>query len=170
MQPQPQGVDSYMGMDVFKRSDAETFSGSHHEQVQPNNLSRASVHDSATSPPHNGMYNSDHSINNSAYISPSNYTFPMQPPGYATSNNYTQQNQLPQLYTGGGSVDHAQQQQSNAELNILDQMAEPTPLPVFGGAELGRSTFAIPDDLVAYLFTGQQVGASVNGPHVDPTE
>jgi hypothetical protein len=47
---------------------------------------------------------------------------------------------------------------------LLDQMTAPNTMPVFGGEGYNRSPFAIPEDFVAYLFSGQQLdGASPMG-------
>jgi hypothetical protein len=40
---------------------------------------------------------------------------------------------------------------------LLDQMTVPNTMPVFGGEGYNRSPFAIPEDFVAYLFSGQQL-------------
>jgi hypothetical protein len=40
---------------------------------------------------------------------------------------------------------------------LLDQMTAPNTIPVFGDESYNRSPFAIPDDFVAYLFSGQQI-------------
>jgi hypothetical protein len=54
------------------------------------------------------------------------------------------------------SGDPAQHQQSGPDMMLLDQMTAPNTMPVFGGEGYNRSPFAIPDDFVAYLFSGQQ--------------
>jgi hypothetical protein len=51
-------------------------------------------------------------------------------------------------------------QQSGPDLMMLDQMTLPNTLPVFGGEGYNRSPFAIPEDFVAYLFSGQQIDSS----------
>lgn len=43
---------------------------------------------------------------------------------------------------------------------LLDQMTAPNTMPVFGGEGYNRSPFAIPEDFVAYLFSGQQIDNS----------
>ena len=43
---------------------------------------------------------------------------------------------------------------------LLDQMNAPNTMPVFGGEGYNRSPFAIPEDFVAYLFSGQQIDNS----------
>jgi hypothetical protein len=51
-------------------------------------------------------------------------------------------------------------QQSGPDMMLLDQMTAPNTMPVFGGEGYNRSPFAIPDDFVAYLFSGQQLDGS----------
>lgn len=48
-------------------------------------------------------------------------------------------------------------QQSGPDMMLLDQMAAPNTMPVFGGEGYNRSPFAIPEDFVAYLFSGQHL-------------
>lgn len=56
-------------------------------------------------------------------------------------------------------------QQSGPDMMLLDQMTAPNTMPVFGGEGYNRSPFAIPEDFVAYLFSGQQIdGSSPVGP------
>jgi hypothetical protein len=43
---------------------------------------------------------------------------------------------------------------------LLDQISAPNTMPVFGGEGYNRSPFAIPEDFVAFLFSGQQVDGS----------
>lgn len=57
-------------------------------------------------------------------------------------------------------------QQSGPDMMLLDQMTVPNAMPVFGGEGYSRSPFAIPDDFVAYLFSGQQFDNS--SPMVQP--
>jgi hypothetical protein len=51
-------------------------------------------------------------------------------------------------------------QQSGPDMMLLDQMTAPNTMPVFGGEGYNRSPFAIPEDFVAYLFSGQQIDVS----------
>jgi hypothetical protein len=51
-------------------------------------------------------------------------------------------------------------QQSGPDMMLLDQMTAANTMPVFGGEGYSRSPFAIPDDFVAYLFSGQQFDSS----------
>jgi hypothetical protein len=51
-------------------------------------------------------------------------------------------------------------QQSGPDMMLLDQMTAPNTMPVFGGEGYSRSPFAIPEDFVAYLFSGQQLDNS----------
>jgi hypothetical protein len=53
-----------------------------------------------------------------------------------------------------------QHQQSGPDMMLLDQMTAPNTMPVFGGEGYNRSPFAIPEDFVAYLFSGQQIDTS----------
>lgn len=55
------------------------------------------------------------------------------------------------------SVHHSQ---SGPDMMLLDQMTAPNTMPVFGGEGYNRSPFAIPEDFVAYLFSGQQLDNS----------
>jgi hypothetical protein len=54
-----------------------------------------------------------------------------------------------------------QHQQSGPDMMLLDQMIAQNTMPVFGGEGYNRSPFAIPEDFVAYLFSGQQIETSV---------
>lgn len=51
-------------------------------------------------------------------------------------------------------------QTSGPEMMVLDEMSTPNTMPVFGGESYNRSPFAISDDFVAYLFSGQQFNGS----------
>lgn len=48
-------------------------------------------------------------------------------------------------------------QQSGPDRMLQDQMTAPNTMPVFGGEGYNRSPFAIHEDFVAYLFSGQQI-------------
>ena len=47
--------------------------------------------------------------------------------------------------------------QSGPDRMLLDQMAAPNTMPEFGDEGYNRSPFAIPEDFMAYLFSGEQI-------------
>jgi hypothetical protein len=105
------------------------------------------------------------------YVSQQNFTpFTLPPPGFATSvtaaassreSDPTYPTSMSTEYPGETS----HHQQSGPDMMLLDQMTAPNTMPVFGGEGYSRSPFAIPEDFVAYLFSGQQVdNASPMGP------
>lgn len=58
----------------------------------------------------------------------------------------------------------SQQQQSGAEMMLLDQMSAPSTMPVFGGeGGYNRSPFAMPEDFIAYLLMDGQTAGSQMG-------
>jgi len=59
--------------------------------------------------------------------------------------------------------DTIQHQQSGPDMMLLDQMTAPNTMPVFGGDGYNRSPFAIPEDFVSYLFSGQLDSSSPMG-------
>jgi hypothetical protein len=54
---------------------------------------------------------------------------------------------------------------SGTNMMLLEQMNAPNTMPVFGAEGYNRSPFAIPDDFVAYLFSGQQFNDSSPATH-----
>jgi hypothetical protein len=68
------------------------------------------------------------------------------------------------MHYNGAEANH--EQQSGADLMLLDQMAPVVTIPVFGSEGYNRSPYAITDDFMAFLFSNQQWGdvASPNAP------
>jgi hypothetical protein len=100
------------------------------------------------------------------YVNQQNFApFTLPPPGFSATATTSSARDMDQSYaisppqttvqmdyqrdTGSG-------QQSGPDMMLLDQMTVPHAMPVFGGEGYSRSPFAIPDDFVAYLFSGQQ--------------
>ena len=99
------------------------------------------------------------------FVSPQNVTpFSLPPPTYpaATTSNTNQRDAepYPTSMTADYPGDGIQPQQSGPDIVFLDQMTAPNTMPVFGGEGYNRSPFAIPEDFVAFLFSGQQVEGS----------
>ncbi|PBP28813.1 c2h2 finger domain containing protein [Diplocarpon rosae] len=102
------------------------------------------------------------------YVSQQNFTpFTLPPPGFSTTTNAivsTQDSEAP--YPTSISTDYPNETthhaQSGPDMMLLDQMAVPNTVPVFGGEGYNRSPFAIPEDFVAYLFSGQQLDNSTS--------
>ncbi len=177
---QSQGIDMHMGAGMFKRSNTDGIKptvmqrqkGTRHSSLGVTDAKAdelpAAMHSSRlTSPPRNALFGTS-LLKNQNYMNQQSFGFPMQPPGYSNPNDFPHASQVPELFNGTSTADymkdHVSQAQS-AELTLLDQMTEPTALPVFGSGDYGPSPFAIPEDLVAYLFTGQQMDISSQGPH-----
>jgi hypothetical protein len=104
----------------------------------------------------------------SPYVTPQNFTpFSLPPPGFspvaattAASRDMEASYAISPPQTSMSSDyqnrDVSQGQQSGPDMMLLDQMTATSTMPVFGGEGYNRSPFAIPDDFVAYLFSGQQ--------------
>jgi hypothetical protein len=101
------------------------------------------------------------------YVNQQNFApFSLPPPGYATTAPTTSSRDNESSYAisppqATVQMDYQQRdsgsgQQSGPDMMLLDQMTAPNTMPVFGGEGYSRSPFAIPDDFVAYLFSGQQ--------------
>lgn len=92
--------------------------------------------------------------------------FTLPPPGFSTSMTTTSSTRsAEQTYPTSMSTDYPSEsshhhQQSGPDMMLLDQMTAPNTMPVFGGEGYNRSPFAIPEDFVAYLFSGQQIDNS----------
>ncbi|KAG9235792.1 fungal-specific transcription factor domain-containing protein [Amylocarpus encephaloides] len=111
-----------------------------------------------------------HSSHNSpqTYTAAQNFTpFSLPPPGFDTSiptasasngreAEPTYSTSLPTEYPN----ESMSSQQSGPEMMMLDQMTAPNTMPVFGGEGYSRSPFALPDDFVTYLFSGQSMDNS----------
>ncbi|EKD19783.1 uncharacterized protein L3040_001872 [Drepanopeziza brunnea f. sp. 'multigermtubi'] len=97
------------------------------------------------------------------YVSQQNFTpFTLPPPGFSTTPTAIAPSQESEpSYTASMPTDYSSEAthhaQSGPDMMLLDQMAVPNTMPVFGGEGYNRSPFAIPEDFVAYLFSGQQL-------------
>lgn len=97
------------------------------------------------------------------YVSQQNFTpFTLPPPGFSTSvTAAASTREADPTYPTSMSTDYPSEashhQQSGPDMMLLDQMTAPNTMPVFGGEGYNRSPFAIPEDFVAYLFSGQQL-------------
>ncbi|KIN08271.1 hypothetical protein OIDMADRAFT_140709 [Oidiodendron maius Zn] len=103
--------------------------------------------------------------NPQAYVSPQNFTpFTLPPPTYPAASTSNTTPRDAETYPTSMAVDYPgdsiQSQQSGPDMMLLDQMTAPNTMPVFGGEGYNRSPFAIPEDFVAFLFSGQQVEGS----------
>lgn len=107
----------------------------------------------------------------SVYVSQQNFTpFTLPPPGFSSMAATTSPRDAESSYAISSPnvalpLDYQQRdpgpgQQSGPDMMLLDQMTAPNTMPVFGGEGYSRSPFAIPDDFVAYLFSGQQFDSS----------
>lgn len=100
------------------------------------------------------------------YVSQQNFTpFTLPPPGFSTAPTaIASTRESEPAYPTSMSTDYpseaAHHAQSGPDMMLLDQMAVPNTMPVFGGEGYNRSPFAIPEDFVAYLFSGQQMDSS----------
>ena len=109
-----------------------------------------------------------HSHQNSPqpFVNQQNLTpFTLPPPGFSTSVTAASSTRsAEQTYPTSMSTEYpsepANHQQSGSDMMLLDQMTAPNTMPVFGGDGYTRSPFAIPEDFVAYLFSGQQIDNS----------
>lgn len=116
-------------------------------------------------------YHGSQSSPQQPYVSQQNFTpFTLPPPGFSTSvTAAASTREADPTYPTSMSTDYPSEtshhQQSGPDMMLLDQMTAPNTMPVFGGEGYSRSPFAIPEDFVAYLFSGQQVSeASPMGP------
>ena len=100
------------------------------------------------------------------FVNQQNFTpFTLPPPGFSTSATAPSSTRsVEPTYSTSMSTDYpsesANHQQSGPDMMLLDQMTAPNTMPVFGGEGYNRSPFAIPEDFVAYLFSGQQLDNS----------
>ena len=101
-----------------------------------------------------------------SFVNQTNFPpFSLPPPGFQTSaTSAPSSREVEPSYPTSMSTDYPsesiQHQQSGPDLMLLDQMTAPNTMPVFGGEGYNRSPFAIPEDFVAYLFSGQQLDNS----------
>ncbi len=113
-----------------------------------------------------------HSHQNSPqpFVNQQNFTpFTLPPPGFSTSVTAASSTRpADPTYPTSMSTEYpsesANHQQSGPGMMLLDQMTAPHTMPVFGGEGYNRSPFAIPEDFVAYLFSGQQIDNSSSMP------
>jgi hypothetical protein len=97
------------------------------------------------------------------YMSQANFApFTLPPPTFPTAaTSAPGTRDVEATYPTSMSTDYPiegiHQQQSGPDMMLLDQMTAPNTMPVFGGEGYNRSPFAIPEDFVAYLFSGQQM-------------
>ena len=97
------------------------------------------------------------------YVSQANFApFTLPPPTFPTATtSASATHDAEPTYSTSTSTDYPSEgihhQQSSPDMMLLDQMAAPNTMPVFGGEGYNRSPFAIPEDFVAYLFSGQQM-------------
>jgi hypothetical protein len=99
------------------------------------------------------------------FVTQQNFTpFTLPPPGFSTSATAAASTRSAEpSYPTSMSTDYPSEsihQQSGPDMMLLDQMTAPNTMPVFGGEGYSRSPFAIPEDFVAYLFSGQQIDNS----------
>lgn len=117
-----------------------------------------------SSAPSNQSYQTSQA-NPQPYVSPQNFTpFTLPPPTFpaSTTSNTTPRDSEPYHtpMTTDYPTDSNHHQQSGPDMMLLDQMTAPNTMPVFGGEGYNRSPFAIPEDFVAFLFSGQQLDGS----------
>ena len=108
------------------------------------------------------------------YVNAQNFTpFSLPPPGFSpvaapastTTSRDTESSYVISPPQASMSIDYqgrdtGHPQQSGPDMMLLDQMAAVNTMPVFGGEGYNRSPFAIPDDFVAYLFSGHHLDNS----------
>jgi hypothetical protein len=103
------------------------------------------------------------------YVSQQNFApFTLPPPTFPTATTSAPATRdVEPTYPTSMSTDYPSEsihhQQSGPDMMLLDQMTAPNTMPVFGGEGYNRSPFAIPEDFVAYLFSGQQLDNSPMG-------
>ncbi|KAL3424707.1 C2H2 finger domain-containing protein [Phlyctema vagabunda] len=114
-----------------------------------------------TSTPASQSYQGNHSSPQQLFVNQHNFPpFSLPPPSFASAPAATTATRdIEPTYPTSMSLDYPSQQ-SGPDMMLLDQMTAPNTMPVFGGEGYNRSPFAIPEDFVAYLFSGQQVDAS----------
>lgn len=101
-----------------------------------------------------------------SYVSQQNFApFTLPPPTFPTAaTSAPATRDVEPTYPTSMSTDYPNEtihhQQSGPDMMLLDQMTASNTMPVFGGEGYNRSPFAIPEDFVAYLFSGQQVDSS----------
>jgi hypothetical protein len=111
----------------------------------------------------NNSYHAGQSSPQQPYVSQQNFTpFTLPPPGFSTSVTAAASTReadptFPTSMPTDYQSETSHHQQSGPDMMLLDQMTAPNTMPVFGGEGYSRSPFAIPEDFVAYLFSGQQV-------------
>ena len=116
-----------------------------------------------SSAPHNQSY---YQASPQSYVSQANFApFTLPPPTFPTAaTSATTTRDVEPTYPTSMSTDYPsesiQHQQSGPDMMLLDQMTAPNTMPVFGGEGYNRSPFAIPEDFVAYLFSGQHMDNS----------
>jgi hypothetical protein len=91
--------------------------------------------------------------------------FTLPPPGLSTSVTAASSTRAAEpTYPTSMATDYPSEsthhQQSRLDRTTLDQMTASNTMPVFGDEGYNRSPFAIPEDFVAYLFSGQQIDNS----------
>lgn len=99
------------------------------------------------------------------FVSPQNFTpFTLPPPTFPATTATNVGARDSELYPSTMATDYpgesVQPQQSGPDMMLLDQISAPNTMPVFGGEGYNRSPFAIPEDFVAFLFSGQQLDGS----------
>jgi hypothetical protein len=108
------------------------------------------------------------------YVNAHNFTpFSLPPPGFSpvaapastTTSRDTESSHVISPPQASMSIDYqgrdtGHPQQSGPDMMLLDQMTAANTMPVFGGEGYNRSPFAIPDDFVAFLFSGHQLDNS----------
>jgi hypothetical protein len=119
-----------------------------------------------SSPSGNQSYYSNQVASPQEFVSQQNLTaFTLPPPSFNTSvTSAPSTRDTEPTYSTSMSTDYPSgsipDQQSGPDMIMLDQMTLPNTMPVFGGEGYNRSPFAIPEDFVAYLFSGQQIDNS----------
>jgi hypothetical protein len=184
------GADSHGGPGNFKRSNSDNVSRAHETPTstpgsRPHRHSSFGMSDAKpaefTRPPLQttvGPYGLLSSASGSQsylgsqgsphppYVSQQNFTpFTLPPPGFATTvTSAPSSRDSEPSYPTSMSTEYPNEsihhQQSGPDMMLLDQMTAPNTMPVFGGEGYNRSPFAIPEDFVAYLFSGQQLDNS----------
>lgn len=179
------GAEGYVQPSAFKRSNSDSLSrGNEHMNIAPGNrnaqrhssfgvadskpveftrpqLQTSNSYNLVTTGPGNQSYQSTQA-SPQTYVSQQNFPpFSLPPPGFNTSVSTSAPiRESEPVYPTSMSTDYPSEiagQQSGPDMMILDQMTAPNTMPVFGGEGYNRSPFAIPEDFVAYLFSGQQL-------------
>ncbi|KAL2159789.1 hypothetical protein VTH06DRAFT_1922 [Thermothelomyces fergusii] len=116
---------------------------------------------------HNQSHDTPQPANAIPYVPPQNFPpFSLPPSDFATSSTGAVARDDRQAYAPSTSGEYAEQQpQSTGEMMLLDQMAMPQTMPVFGSDSiLNKSPYvAIPEDFVAYLFNTHGDSSPVTG-------